>query len=149
MLGQNLLTYYNGGYMLKIEREYNENYGDIPKDYVQRLDSLMSDINYKREKRKLFDEVRRILSIKKKTVKFTMYLTPKATPRPRAGQYGAFYVKGAADNRRYFAKYYEQIKEVGMIVTPCTFNCTCYLPIPKSMPKFEKVLAEMGLITVL
>ena len=38
--GRNLLTYSNGGYMLKIEREYEENYGDIPNDYIQRLDSL-------------------------------------------------------------------------------------------------------------
>ena len=136
--------------MLKIEKEYVDNYGETSDDYYIRLNKLLTDINYKREKRKVFNEVSRILSIKKKDVRFTLFLVPKATPRPRSGRNGIFYVKGAAENRNILEKLYNnELHDIKMITTPCKFKCTAYLPIPKTMNKMEKVLAEMGLIPVI
>lgn len=130
--------------MLKIEKEYNELYGDVSEDSEERMQQLIENKNFSRTKKKLAIEIARIQSIKKKREEFIIYLLPKATPRPRAGKYG-FYVKGAADNKRYFEKYIEG-KDIPLITTPTTFYCNIYLPIPKTMDVVDQVLAELGYI---
>lgn len=131
--------------MLKMEKEYNERYGDIPKDNLSRFDYLLSTVNLGRTKNKFSDEVSRILNIEWKKINFTIYLLPKATPRPRSGRNGIFYVKGAKDNKKYFQKFMEK-QDIDIITTPTKFYCTSYFPIPNSMNAVEKVCAEMGLI---
>jgi Holliday junction resolvase RusA-like endonuclease len=89
--------------------------------------------------------MKRINSLKWKTISYTIYLIPKATPRPRSGKNGIFYVKGASDNKKFFKNYVKD-QDIPLIVTPTKFYCTSYLPIPKSMNSVEKILAEMGFI---
>ena len=133
--------------MKKIESEYINEYGDIPRDENERFKKLIRELKFSKNARKeLFAHIRRNLNITWKTVSFTIYLLPKATPRPRHNiQRNIFYVKGAKDNKDIFKKFITKC-DVDMINTPCKFYCISYLPIPKSFNSVEKVLAEMGLI---
>ena len=134
--------------MLKQEQEYQELYGDIPKDYLGRLDYILSQVKSgKSVKGKLISKIDTIRNIKWETLSYTIYLVPKATPRPRTSFRNHFYVSGASDNKKLFKKFYKQNEAYyKMIVTPCTFTCVSYLPIPKSMKMYEQVLAELGFI---
>jgi Holliday junction resolvase RusA-like endonuclease len=131
--------------MLKMERDYIDQYGDIPSDYDGRLNHLLGTVDLSKTRISVFDKIKKILSIKWKTTSFTIYLLPKATPRPRVGSAGIFYVKGAKDNKDFLKKYIiDQNPEI--IFTPVKFTCISYLPIPKTMSSVEKVAAELGFI---
>ena len=80
-------------------------YGDIPKDEIERVDYILSQGNLHRCKIDVLEEIKRVHRIKWKKMSFTIFLLPKATPRPRAGKYGTFYVKGAKDNKKVFKLY--------------------------------------------
>ena len=131
--------------MMKNEKEYNELYGDIPKDYEGRIEFILNQINVKRLNTPVYEYIKNIRNIPWKTISYTIYLLPKATPRPRSGKNGIFYVKGASDNKKFFQKYLID-QDVPMINTPCKFTCICYFPIPSSMSNIEKVAAELGFI---
>ena len=131
--------------MLKMEKEYLEEYGDIPKDSLERIDYILKENNLQRCKLRVYDEIHRILGIKWKTISYTIYLLPKATPRPRSGKNGIFYVKGASDNKKFFERYMKD-EDIPLITTPTKFYCKSYLPIPKSMNVVEKLCAELGFI---
>lgn len=131
--------------MLKMEKEYITQYGDIPTDYYERLDYLIRHTHITKTKPNLIDEINRIHSIGWKKISYTIYLVPKATPRPRSGKGGIFYVKGAKDNKKFFKKFMEEV-DIPLINTPIKFWCKSYLPTPKSMSAVEKICAEMGLI---
>lgn len=131
--------------MLKIEKEYLKDYGDIPEDTLARYSELLNNINLSRCKLNVYDEIKRIINIKWKTISFTIYLLPKATPRPRSGKNGIFYVKGASDNKKFFHKYLIN-QDITLITTPTKFHCVSYFPIPKTMNPVEKLCAEMGFI---
>lgn len=131
--------------MLKIEKEYNELYGDIPKGNCERIDYLLSKINLKRQHKSVIDEIKRINNIKWKSISYTIYLLPKATPRPRSGRNGIFYVKGAKDNKKIFENFILN-QDIDLINTPCKFYCNSFFPIPKSMNGVEKICAELGFI---
>lgn len=131
--------------MKKIEREYLNEYGDIPRDQLDRLNHLLNDVNLKRSKNTVYDLVLRNIHIPWKKISYTIYLVPKATPRPRSGRNGIFYVKGAADNKKFFEEFVKN-KDIHLITTPTKFHCRSYLPIPKSMNAVEKVVAELGFI---
>lgn len=131
--------------MLKIEKEYDELYGEIPKDYEGRLEYLLNKMNLKRFSEPVYQYMKKIRDIKWKDISYTIYLLPKATPRPRSGKNGIFYVKGAKDNKKFFQKYLID-QDIDLITTPCKFKCVSYFPIPNSMNNIEKIAAEMGLI---
>lgn len=133
--------------MKKIENEYNELYGKISKDNLTRVQNFLSETKFNNKNRSLiFTMINKILNIKFKRVDFTIYLVPKATPRPRHNiKKNTFYVVGAKDNKDIF-KYFISNHNLELITTPCKFYCTSYLPIPKSMNNVEKLLAELGLI---
>lgn len=133
--------------MKKIEYEYKEKYGNISKDEIERMDQLLSSVkSTKKLKDELFPHMRRNLNMEWKSVDFTVYLVPKATPRPRHNiSRNIFYVKGAKDNKDIFKKFIKNY-DGEIITTPCKFRCISYLPIPSSMNAVEKILAELGLI---
>lgn len=130
--------------MLKVEKQYNEKYGDISKENEERIALLKNSLKPNTEKL-LEEEIIRIKKIRWKREHFVIYILPKATPRPRLGKSGVFYVKGSADNKKIFQKYLLN-RKINMIYTPAKFCCKSYLPTPTSMSKVEMVLAEMGLI---
>jgi Holliday junction resolvase RusA-like endonuclease len=132
--------------MEKIEKEYQELYGDIPRDFDGRLSYLIKKLNIRKGRETIFPLMKKIRNINWKEVCFTIYLVPKATPRPRGNmQTHIFYVKGAAINRKIFKHFIINTGQ-SIIYTPCKFYCTTYFPIPSSMNKVEQLLAEMGYI---
>lgn len=128
-------------------REYDEKYGLVPTDKEERLKFLMSQAkNAEKTFAPVDGEIKRIQGIKWKTVKYVIYLIPKASPRPRRSLNGHFYVNGAADNKRFFKSFYKETLNIPIIDTPCKFYCDSYLPIPSDMSLVNQVLAELGLI---
>ena len=128
-------------------REYDEKYGLVPTDKEERLKFLMSQAkNAEKTFAPVDREIKRIQGIKWKTVKYVIYLIPKASPRPRRSLNGHFYVNGAADNKRFFKNFYKETLNIPIIDTPCKFYCDSYLPIPSDMSLVNQVLAELGLI---
>ena len=133
--------------MLKIEKEYLEDYGEIPKDTIGRLQYLISTFkSLKPFKGKIINRINEALHAEWEELSYVIYLVPKATPRPRASfSSRVFYVRGASDNKKLFKQLMKD-KDYDMIYTPCEFYCTTYHPIPKSMNNVEQVLAELGFI---
>lgn len=124
------------------EKDYENSYGDIPVEYYDRLEWLIQETKYKRPKVSIFDRIQEILNIPWKTITFTIYLVPKPTPRPRFTSKGNFfYVVGAKNNKKYFRKFMRDY-DWEVIYTPCIFQVNTYYPIPASMQKQEKLLAE-------
>lgn len=130
--------------MADLKKEYNEIYGEIPEDPKEIVSNLLERLtaagmmNYE-------ESCKRIKKRKWIKKQFVFYILPKATPRPRLGRNGIFYVKGASDNKKFFKNFIKD-EDINIIKTPTKFRCTSYLPTPKSMRSYEKVLAELGLI---
>lgn len=133
--------------MKKIESEYLKEYGDISRNDLDRFDELLHEIHFNKTNRNFIrEEIQRILNIKWKNVSFTIYLIPKATPRPRSSILThTFYVSGAKDNKDIFKKFMMK-QDIPMITNACKITCLSYFPIPKSMNGLERLLAEMGYI---
>lgn len=129
--------------MLKIQKEYLKEYGNIKDNYSDRLNYLLKDMKLKNKN--VYDEIKRISNIKWNKLSYTIYLVPKGTPRPRSGKNGVFYVKGASDNKKIFKEFICD-NDITLISTPTKFHCISYLPIPSSMSNVEKILAELGFI---
>lgn len=129
--------------------EYKSIYGNIPKDFDERVISLLREKNIKNDEfNKLKSRIIDAYGISYSIVAFTFYFIPKATPRPRLSGFGkSFYVKGAMENSKLFQKYIESNPEFDFkISTPCEFVCKSYFPIPKQMNRIDSILAELGLI---
>ena len=124
---------------------YKEKYGDIPFDDEGRYQYLTKDIkNLDKVEREVEERIKHIEAIGWDEYKYTIYLLPKPTPRPRYTKTGKFmYVKGASDNKKYFRKMIAK-GDWNIITTPTIFYCKCYFPIPKSMNNVDKILAEKG-----
>lgn len=131
--------------MLKEEKEYLAEYGDVPKDPIGRLDYILKDVRLAKCKTKIYEEIFRINNIPWKKLSYTIYLLPKATPRPRLGKGGVFYVKGSKDNKKIMERFLKE-QDITLITTSVKFNCVTYYPIPKTMHPMEKILSELGFI---
>ena len=84
--------------------------------------------------------------MKWKSIDFTIYLVPTATPRPRYNiKRNIFYVSGAKDNKKLFKEFLTKNDNISMIYTPCKIKVFSYLPIPSAMSSVEKILAELGI----
>jgi len=129
---------------MRVLDEY-EKYQDIPKDLNDRINLLLSKFDLTRKKETIVNDIDYVINTKWNKISYTIYLLPKATPRPRLGKSGIFYVKGANDNKKIFHDWFLQ-NNFEMIKTPCKFYCTSYFPIPSSMNIKDKILAELGFI---
>ena len=133
--------------MNKIKELYDDMYGDVPSGELERMEYLLARVTPKRGFRiNITEEISRILHIRWNRLSFTLFLVPKGTPRPRQGRGNHFYVKGAADHKKFFKEFYGTWKDQPTIVTACKVTTVSYLPIPSGMKHYEKVLAELGLI---
>ena len=130
----------------KVLEDYKKEYGHIPVESTRLLSYLMSTMDISKIKKNILLEANRIANIHWSTFHFTIFMLPKASPRPRYSSKGnMFYVKGASDNKKIFQEAMKD-SDFPIINTPMKFCCTSYLPIPNTMKKHEKILAEMGLI---
>ena len=132
---------------MKSEELYKEKYGDIPIELPSRLDLIYDSCKYPdKVKKEVLNRIEEIKSIEWGEYNYVMYVLPKATPRPRTTSKGSFfYVKGAADNKKYFQKRILK-EEWNIITTPTVFDCKCYFPMPSNLPKVDKLLGELGYI---
>lgn len=132
-------------------KEYEMKYGEIPKDYIKRFINLLRNNKVKeKDIKKIRERMKSILHMPTEEISFIIYMTPKATPRPRLGRSGRFYVKGAFDNSKIFKNFMEtQFPDMHIITTPCVFNVDLYLPIPSGMSRLDKILAELKMIKVI
>lgn len=132
--------------MVNPVKEYAELYGDVPIDEVERMKQHLSEESIRHTRRKLSDEIQRISGIAWKEVSFTIYLIPKATPRPRLNPVThTFYVSGAKGNKEIFKKEFVSL-DLDTIITPTIYDAKSYLPMPKSMRKMDQILGELGFI---
>ena len=130
----------------KVLEDYKKEYGHIRVESTRLLSYLMSTMDISKIKKNILLEANRIANIHWSTFHFTIFMLPKASPRPRYSSKGhMFYVKGASDNKKIFQEAMKD-SDFPIINTPMKFCCTSYLPIPNTMKKHEKILAEMGLI---
>lgn len=129
--------------------KYREKYGDVPRDRIDRFIGLMKSLKVKdSEIKKLKQQAMKLLQSKWSSFSFVIHLTPQSTPRPRSGKFG-FYVKGASDNYKLFQEFMRDLRttrDIDTIVTPTKIYIDSYFPIPTGMNRFEKILAELGLI---
>lgn len=129
--------------------DYNNKYGEVPKDFSKRFNYILDTFKIPgKELAKLRESAKKLLRAKWTELNFVIYYLPKATPRPRSGRNGTFYVKGAKDNNNAFKEFIDTSEHTfDIITTPCSLLIDIYLPIPSSgMSKIEKILAELKLI---
>lgn len=137
----------------KLVNEYRTKFGSVPINCYDRFLKLLRDNNFKdKDINTLREMIHKALNRKWNSVSFTFLLEPKATPRPRGhfknGKF-RFFVRDAKNHKDIFD---EVIREVGNglnIITPCRIYIETFHPIPNSMSKFEKILAELKLIEVI
>ena len=126
---------------------YQEEYGNISNDCIERIYNFLDGLNNKQLETLRYD-IENNLQTKWKSVSFIFYFIPKATPRARFSGFGKhFYVSDAMNNRKLMEKFVkENLNDFELITTACKFHCDCYFPIPKSMSKTEQLRAEMKLV---
>lgn len=134
--------------MESIENDYHREYDSIPDSLEGRLNYIIHRANMKRQKVLPLGLINQIQEIKWEKLSYTIYLVPKGTPRPRLGQKGVFYVKGAKDHKKVFRRFWKEFgqHQQEMIVNKTKFSCRVYMPTPKSMSVAERVAAELGYI---
>lgn len=129
-------------------KDYNDEYGHIQKDFINRVFDLFSLKKIKeKDFNKLKYEIRRIRGIQKHEISFVFYFTPQATPRPRYSKFTkSFYIKNKLQYNDLFGQFIREVNINTKITTPCEFYCKTYSPIPSGMNKIETFLAELSLI---
>ena len=131
------------------EQKYNRKYGEISNDSKQRFLDMLDDKNIsKKDLDKLQARAATIMGeMKYSCLDFILYMEPEASPRPRIGRFGSFYVSGARHNSEFFEKAMQLIDEkIEKIATACKLDMDIYVPIPNDMNKTDAVLAEIKMI---
>lgn len=129
-------------YLKQIE-EYQEHYGNIPLSSVDILEYLKGELKLTEKDFQKIDEMNRhVESIPWETLKIVLPVIPKPSPRPRYSRVsGHFYVTGAAENKKLFKYYIEEVYQI--IYTQTYFSLVAYLPTPTSaMNRWEVYRAE-------
>ena len=116
-------------------------------DQFERVQKYLSEHPFnKKDTKKFYEALERIQNIKEEYLKIVFDIIPEPTPRPRMGQYGAFYVKNSKTNNEFVKCMVKEDQDLyHFITTPCKFIVENYFPIPKKMTKVETLLAELKL----
>lgn len=133
----------------KYIKEYEEKYGHISKDTYERFMQLVRDKKITaKDLQKIKKKIINLSFMTWSETSFVLYLIPKASPRPRSGRFGNFYVKDAKENNVLFEQFmtttFGEIHE--RITTGCVARMDIYMPIPSTMNRVDAVLAELKLI---
>jgi Holliday junction resolvase RusA-like endonuclease len=125
---------------------YHNVFANIDSDQFRRIHTYLLEHPFSKKHIKQFISKLSSHTPYTKWVKIIFEIIPEATPRPRLGQSG-FYVKNSGDNRGFMNKFYS-LENVHLphITGPCGFYLKLYLPIPKSLPRVDTLLAELGII---
>lgn len=144
--------------------EYNDKYGHIPKNYIDRLEWLYEilKIDDKKSDEIIMAREAFINSTKYKTINLVFYEVPEYTPRPRARIINRAGIINAAtgnnsfiqvysitgrQNREYMEMYTKQnLPELEQLLcTPCDIEYNVYFPTPSYYNKTQIFLAEIGI----
>ena len=131
------------------EQVYQNKYGDISNNSKERFLQMLDDKQIKdKDVKKLKERSFAITNLMKYNhLDFILYMEPEASPRPRMGKFGSFYVRGAKHNTEFFEKAIDLLEtKFEQIVTAAKLTLDIYVPIPKDMNRIEAVLAEVKLI---
>jgi Holliday junction resolvase RusA-like endonuclease len=131
-------------------KNYNEKYGDIPKQFNERIIFLLdffkiSDKNLIKVKEK----INRYKQCEWYSIDLIINFVPKATPRARTSKFAKhFYVSDASSNSKLMEQFVKNnLQEYPIITTACKFYCKTYFPTPVSqMSKEDILLSELGVI---
>ena len=128
--------------MTKFEKDYHAKYGSIPDTKEGRIEYIKE--LYRLREEAVEEEKKRIANIPWKSLQFTLEIEPRPTPRPRYSEkIHGFYVKGAAENKKYFESVMQQYE---VSSTRTEFIVEIYQPTPAAMKPFEKLLSEEGFV---
>lgn len=133
--------------------DYQANYGAIPKDYMERLSWLYQEVRFtESDLFDLLDSLDELEQVQWNEINYIFYMTPKATPRPRAAFNSKpntfhFYVGGAKYNKNIFEQFHKEHSNMECVIsTPCSLDTRVYIQTPNGMSKKEKIAAELGVI---
>lgn len=148
-------------------KEYNENYNEIPRDFLERLNWLCDKLNITKDKQ--YEEIIKkrdlmISSLYYQSYKVILYEEPEGSPRPRARLVNRenltnlamsnsnfihiYSMVGHAD-RIYMKRLIDQSELINLnqlIYTPCIVEYLAFLKTPNVYSKTDKILAEIGLL---
>lgn len=144
--------------------EYQNKYGDIPKDYIERLEYLYNKLNIddKKSNEILQARMNYINSTYYKTIRMVLYEIPEYTPRPRAriinksgiinavtgnNSFIQIYSITGKQNKEFMKMYTKQnLYELDQLLcTPCDIEYNTYFPTPSYYNKTQIFLAEIGI----
>ncbi len=134
--------------MDKKQLEYDKKYGQVSKDNVERFLELLDDKNInKKDIKRIQQRIEDLMGMTYSYLDFILYMEPEASPRPRLGKFGTFYVRGARNNNEFFREIMLLLdNKFEKIVTANKIIMDMYLPIPEGMNKADAILAELKLI---
>ena len=143
--------------------EYDQIYGNIPKDYKERLEYLYDILNINENKtQEILNAIDSYIdSTYFETIRMVLYELPEHTPRPRArlitkngvlnsvgtNSFIQVYSITGRDNKEYMKMYTQQNLPYleQLLCTPCDIEYRVYFPTPKYYNKTQTFLAEIGL----
>lgn len=144
--------------------EYQNKYGNIPKDYIERLEYLYNKLNIddKKSEEILQARMNYINSTYYKTIRMILYEIPEYTPRPRAriinksgiinavtgnNSFIQIYSITGKQNKEFMKMYTKQnLYELDQLLcTPCDIEYNTYFPTPSYYNKTQIFLAEIGI----
>lgn len=144
--------------------EYEQKYGTIPKNYIDRLNWMYDNFNIDDKKsQEIIDARNRFInSTYYETIRIVLYEIPEYTPRPRARIINKKDIINAATGNNSFIQVYsitgrqnrEYMKQFvssnmnyleTLLCTPCDIEYRSYFPTPKYYNKTQIFLAEIGL----
>ena len=143
--------------------EYDQIYGNIPKDYKERLAYLYDILNINENKtQEILNAIDLYIdSTYFETIRMVLYELPEHTPRPRArlitkngvlnsvgtNSFIQVYSITGRDNKAYMKMYTQQNLPYleQLLCTPCDIEYRVYFPTPKYYNKTQTFLAEIGL----
>lgn len=144
--------------------QYQQKYGHIPKDYVERLEWLYDTLKIDDAKSQEIIQARNnmINSTYYEIIRLVLYEMPEYTPRPRARLINKKGIINAATGNNSFIQVYSITgrqnrdfmkmyvnENMGylehLLCTPCDIEYRAFFPTPKNYNKTQIFLAEMGL----
>ena len=134
----------------RLIQEYDEMYGSIPMESDAILDYLYEQLHVTdKDLQAIQEEEEKAKKIPWVELEIILPIIPKPSPRPRHSRAtGTFYVTGAAENKKLFQYYIEDIYQI--IYTQTHLKVTTYQPTPISqMNRREIIRAEKGSIAVM
>lgn len=129
--------------------EYQDQFGQIPKDFEERLRWLFQEVNFTaKDLEKLFSKIDELKNVKWNERTYVFYMEPTYSARPRRNPNTfTFYVPESYDAQRMFSEFIELHSSlVEVISTPTILETKAYAKTPSSMTREEHIAAELELI---